>query len=403
LLPQLADLGPIEGKSEVDVEALPQVGYLTRMIVFVAGAVFNILFAFALACIIWIIGQPESSDMASTRIGYVTQTLESNGTKVPSPASQAGLRVGDVIKAIDGTSVSNWLDIQYLIGLGAGKSADGQREARFTLDRDGTTIEVKVNPILVGEEHERRVGIAQGYELLVQAVAVGSVADKAGFKAKDEILDIDGVRTLSTVAYFDQLEATAKRESVVHVRRDGREVALTLPAHPETKTPAENIGLSLTTGFQMTHPSPFAQIGDHIAKTFQTISSLINPHSDVGLSKVSGPVGIVRIFHSAAEAGIRVALIFAILVNVNLAVFNLLPLPILDGGQMLFATIGKLRGRPLPPNLIIAAQSTFGILLLAMVLYVSVFDVRRWARDAKNDRADAPTEQPAKAVPTSGK
>jgi regulator of sigma E protease len=79
------------------------------------------------------------------------------------------------------------------------------------------------------------------------------------------------------------------------------------------------------------------------------------------------------------------------LVNVNLAIFNLLPLPVLDGGQMLFATIGKLRGRPLPPNFIVAAQSTFGILLLAMVLYVSVFDVRRWARDARS----APTEPAA--------
>ena len=89
------------------------------------------------------------------------------------------------------------------------------------------------------------------------------------------------------------------------------------------------------------------------------------------------------------------SLIFAILVNVNLAIFNLLPLPVLDGGQMLFATIGKIRGRPLPANFIIAAQSTFGLLLLAMVLYVSVFDVRRWARDARNDRAVAPVEQTA--------
>jgi len=91
----------------------------------------------------------------------------------------------------------------------------------------------------------------------------------------------------------------------------------------------------------------------------------------------------------------RVSLIFAILVNVNLAIFNLLPLPILDGGQMLFATIGKLRGRALPPNFIIAAQSTFGVLLLAMVVYVSVFDVRRWARDVQSERAEAAAQSSA--------
>ena len=399
LLPQLADLGAIEGKSEADVQKLPPISYSTRMIVFVAGAVFNILFAFALACIVWVIGQPESSETATTRLGYVSRTLElPDGSKIPSPAAEAGLRVGDVVRAIDGTRVENWLDIQYSIGLGAGKSADGQRKAVFTVERDGQLIDLTVNPVLVGAERERRVGIAPGYELMVQQVTAGSVAENAGFKANDEILDIDGVRILSAGTYFEQLDATAPRPVTARVKRAGTELNLTIPARPEAKSGA-TIGLALTTGFQLAHPSPFTQIGDHITKTFQTLWSLINPHSDVGLSKVSGPVGIVRIFHSAAEAGIRVSLIFAILVNVNLAIFNLLPLPVLDGGQMLFATIGKLRGRPLPASFIVAAQSTFGLLLLAMVLYVSVFDVRRWARDARSERPETPTEQKAEPAP----
>jgi regulator of sigma E protease len=152
------------------------------------------------------------------------------------------------------------------------------------------------------------------------------------------------------------------------------------------------------TGVQLTHPTPFAQLSEHVTMTFRTLWSLLNPHSDVGLSKVSGPVGIVRIFHSAAEAGIVVVLVFTILVNVNLAIFNLLPIPVLDGGQMLFATIGKLRGRALPPQFIMAAQSAFGVLLIAMVLYVSVFDVRRWARDVQSERAEsaAAKAEPAK-------
>ena len=111
-------------------------------------------------------------------------------------------------------------------------------------------------------------------------------------------------------------------------------------------------------------------------------------HSDIGLNKMSGPVGIVRILHSAAEVGIRAVLMITILLNVNLAIFNLLPLPELDGGQMLFATVARLRGRALPVNFIMAAQSVFFVLILSMVAYVTVFsDVPRMLRDYRADRA----------------
>ena len=71
--------------------------------------------------------------------------------------------------------------------------------------------------------------------------------------------------------------------------------------------------------------------------TWRTLASLVHPHSDIGISKLSGPVGIIRVFHLAAQADIRIVLWFTILVNINLAVFNLLPIPVLDGGHMLFA------------------------------------------------------------------
>lgn len=399
LLPQLADLGAIEGRSEVDVTQLPQLSYTTRMLVFAAGAFFNVLFAFALATVIWIVGQPESSITASTEVGYVQPTVElPDGLKVTSPAVKAGLQVGDIVRSIDGSSVNNWQDMLYLIGLGTGLSADGQRQARFKVERDGRIIDLIVHPLLAGEDRDRFVGIGPGYELMVQQVTPGSIAARAGIKAGDEILSVGGVRTLSATTYFEQLDRTVAKPVTVRIRRGGTERDLVLPARPGGK-PGMSIGLTLTTGFRLTHPSPFGQISEQVTMTFRTLWSLLNPHSDVGLSKVAGPVGIVRIFHSAAEAGLRVSVIFAILVNVNLAIFNLLPLPILDGGQMLFATIGKLRGRALPANFVIAAQSAFGVLLLTMVLYVTFFDVRRWARDVQSDRAEAAAD----AVPGTGK
>ena len=403
LLPQLADLGPIEGKSETDVEKLPPVTYPTKIIVFAAGALFNVLFAFGLASIIWVIGQPENNDTASTSIGYVVPTIElPNGTKVTSPAVEADLRVGDVIKAIDGHPVTKFLDTYALIGLGSGMSADGRRQAIFSIQRDGRVFDVIVHPQLAGEESERRVGIAPGYELSILQVAPGSIAAKAGFHPDDVILSLDARPVLSPFTWQDVLEASVKRPVTAHIRRAGRVMALTIPARPHAKS-GTTIGLALSTGYTLTYPTPFAQIRDQVVMTYRTIWSLINPHSDIGLSKLSGPIGIVRIFHSAAEAGIRPVLMFTILLNMSLAIFNLLPLPVLDGGQMLFATISRLRGRALPINFIMAANSVFIVLLLSMVLYVSYFNIRSWAHDIKADRAAAAAaaaQEPAPATST---
>jgi regulator of sigma E protease len=160
-----------------------------------------------------------------------------------------------------------------------------------------------------------------------------------------------------------------------------------IPARTAAKDPSE-IGLTFTTERTLIHPNPLKQIGDVLGMTYHTFASLINPQSDVGISKLSGPVGIARVFHLAAQADIRYVIWFTILVNINLAVFNLLPIPVLDGGHMLFATIGKLMGRPLPASFVATAQSVFMILLFSMVIYVSFFDVRRWSRDARAERAE---------------
>jgi regulator of sigma E protease len=393
-LPQLADLRGIEGETAVNVDKLPPISYTTKMLVFVAGAVFNVLFAFALACVVWSIGQPTSSTTATTRIGYVSPTLTlADGSKIPSPAAEAGLQVGDTITAIDGHKVGDWMEVVQTIVTGAGRTATGQPKTVFTIDRDGHSLTLSLYPRLSGDEQFRQVGISSGYELSVYAVTAGSLAAKAGFLTDDELVSLNGVRVLSANTYQDIMARADTAPVTAIVKRAGKELTLTIPPLPKTHTD-EALGLTLTTGFKLTHPSPFAQVQENAVMTFRTLASLINPRSDIGLSKMAGPVGIVRIFHSAAEAGIHAVLMFTILVNVNLAIFNLLPIPVLDGGQILFATIGKLRGRALPVNFIMATQSAFIVLIFSVILYISFFDVRRIVRDVRED--PAPATAPAK-------
>lgn len=397
-LPQLADMAAIEGESDTDAATLPPISYSTRMIVFGAGAFFNILFAFALASILWVVGQPTSEDMATTRIGYITTTMTlPDGSTVPSPASEAGLQVGDTIRAIDGTKVTDWPELLQTLVTSAGVTDDGRRRAVFTVERDGRLIDLPVYPRLSGEDNIRRVGILAAYTPIVAQVPEKSYAETLGLKEGDEILQLDGVPLLNLFPIVDAMQAKEPRSLVLKIARESGETTITVPADRPKDTPPL-LGAAYRTTFGLKHTNPFQQITNQVAMTWRTLWSLLHPKSDIGISKLSGPIGIGKIYWDASEAGIRYVLWIAILVNVNLAIFNLLPIPVLDGGHMLFATIGRLRGRALPTNFIAATQSAFMILLLTMILYVSVFDVRRIARDVKADNAakEAAEEKPAK-------
>ncbi|MGA7725804.1 MAG: RIP metalloprotease RseP [Opitutaceae bacterium] len=388
LLPQIADLGPVEGESTVDAADLPPVTYGTKVLVFVAGASFNILFAFMLACIVWKVGQPENNESESTQIGYVTRTIDlADGSKAVSPALEGGLKVGDTIKAIDGSPVANWDDINETLSMGSGRDASGARNAVFSIVRNGVPMEITVHPRLSGDERWRRVGIMPGYDLNVHSVEPNSAAARAGLEPGDRIVDIDGSPIMNANGLGDELALNPSAPAHLGVIRNGRMLELVIPP----RTASLQMGdIEFSAGYHMTHPSPFEQIAQPFVMTLRTVWGLVNPRSDIGLSKVSGPVGIVHIFHAAAEAGIRAVLRITILINVNLAILNLLPVPVLDGGQIVFATIGKLRGRALPQNFIMTAQSVFMVLLLSMVVYISFFDVRRWSRDARESHALAP-------------
>jgi len=392
LLPQIADIGPLEGEAETDAAQLPPISYGAKILVLVAGAAFNMLFAFMLACVIWKVGQPENDATTSTTVGYVTKTIElPDGTRVTSPALEGGLRVGDVVKAIDGHRIADWAELKGTLVTSSGRDRDARPLTVFTVERAGRSLDIVLHPRLASDERVRNIGIAPGYDLNVHSVAPGGTGSKTGLLPGDRILKIDGEPIMNLGGLEEELSSDPSRPARLAVDRAGRLIELVVGP----RAPGDPLaGVEFLAGYHLTHPSPFSQIAGEVSMTLRTLEGLFNPHSDIGLSKLSGPVGIVHILHEAADAGIRYVLGITILVNVNLAILNLLPVPVLDGGQIAFATIGQLRGKALPTRFIAAAQSIFLVLLISMILYVSIFDVRRWARDVRDDRAQA--QAPAK-------
>jgi regulator of sigma E protease len=402
-LPQLADMGAIEGDSTVDVTKLPPPSYTTRVLVFVAGAIFNLVFAFFLACILWVIGLPTREDASTTQIGYVMQKMElpDRSTQL-SPAAKAGLRPGDTILEVDGTEVSDWSAVQQALALGTGRTADGKdRLVTLKIRRGEQVLDFTLNPVLAGDQKMRKIGVSSAHRIIVGKVVPGSVAESAGLRAGDRIVRADDLAIMSAAQLADYMDSHAAGTVKLGVQR-GPAVE-TVSVGPQKQVQDFFNGFEISFGLQLTRENPFKQFQTILMNTLQSIASLVNPHSDVGLSKMSGPVGIISLFWDAAnsEYPVRVAMWLTVLINISLAVFNLLPIPVLDGGHILFATIGKLRGRALPPDFVNAAQSVFIVLLFSMVIYLSVFDVRRIVR---SDRAEpTPAAQEPKSVPAPAK
>lgn len=397
-IPQLADLGDIEGGEldGVDVSG-PPLGFLDKFIVAVAGPAFNFALALLLATVLWGVGQETSAELASTKIGYVSPTITlSSGDKVPSPAAEAGLQLGDTIRSIDGKPTTEWQDVLNAIVMGSGQT-NGERSAVFVVERDGREATITLRPRLATEEKIRRIGISPWSNIQIDSITPDSPGAKAGFLAGDQIESFDGMPIRSFATLNDALLANANRAISIRVLRSGQPVDLPLAQGTATGFD-EKFGVAFTTATILVHTNPFVLVGDFVGNTLNTLWSLINPRSDIGLGQMGGPIGIVSNFTQAVQAGPRVVLWFTIFINVALAVFNLLPIPVLDGGHIMFGAIAKLRGRPINPEFLAKVQFVFFVLLISLMLYVSSRDVRREIRSAKSDRP-APAQEVKPAEP----
>jgi len=126
------------------------------------------------------------------------------------------------------------------------------------------------------------------------------------------------------------------------------------------------------------HQNPIEQLYNSVASTLKTIGAVASPKSDVKLQHLSGPVGIGRIYYLLfqSERGWQLALWFSVILNVNLAILNMLPIPVLDGGHIVLAIIESVRRKPVNMRVLEVIQTSCAMLIIGYMLYVTFFDVQ---------------------------
>ncbi|MFL6541069.1 MAG: site-2 protease family protein, partial [Chthoniobacterales bacterium] len=197
------------------------------------------------------------------------------------------------------------------------------------------------------------------------------------------------------VALADYIEKHPDEALTLQVSRDSK----TFDAQVQPKILAgektARIGIRWDSGGKtsISHPSPIEQIYNSITSTVNTITAVASPKSDVKLQHLSGPIGIGRIYYLLfqSEHGWQLALWFSVILNVNLAILNMLPIPVLDGGHIVLAMIESVRRKPVNIKILEFVQTACAVLIIGYMLYITFFDLQDlpFIRE-KLDKMEAP-------------
>ena len=337
----------------------------SRIAIIVAGPFFNFLLAFILALVV--VGQ----------IGYDPCTVDRLNEN--SPAAQAGLQEGDQIIRVNGQKITFAREYSFY------KYYHGDKAMDITYLRDGQKYTTTLTP-----EYKKtqgyKLGITITTECVVNSVSEDSPAAQAGMKSNDIIQMVDGTRLTDGNVLSELLEQTKDRTVEIVVRRNGEDVTLQVtPKLVETEsyyTGFASYGARVRTNAAQTVQYAFHEVGYVISTVIKSLGMMFT--GQVGVNDLMGPVGTVSAISNVMEESkvdgtfyvILNLLNFSLMISANLGVMNLLPLPALDGGRLLFLLIEAVRGKPVKKEHEGMVHFIGMVLLMILMVYVLFKDIK---------------------------
>ncbi|GHC55541.1 RIP metalloprotease RseP [Roseibacillus persicicus] len=379
-LPQMAPMESIEGGDSTRRKELPPITPLDKIIVAFAGPLFSFGLAFAAACLVWVVGKPRGT-VDTTVVGYV---------QAGSPADQAGIQVGDEIVSVDGKEVDKFFG--GLSGFSERVMLSENKTVRVGVKRGEQ--ELTLTSGFLSKENSwwqrkamREIGVSYASDMDVIFVQEESPADRAGLKVGDRVLSISGIAVKSHLHLGDILKENLGKTLPMTIKRGEEELVLqvdsVIPIDKVTKEPQPDGQPKIGAGFSspvdqsLVKPNPFVQVKESVELMVSTIQAIVAKDSNVGIQHLSGPIGIGGAMFDfiRSDYAIQLILWFMVVLNINLAIMNLLPFPVLDGGHIVFAIGEWIRGRPVKLRILEVVQTGFVVVLLSLFVYITTKDI----------------------------
>lgn len=343
-----------------------------KIVVAAAGAAGNLAFAFVLAGVVWWVGKPSSLQEQSNEVGWVASG---------SAAEAAGLREGERVAAVNGRATETWIQVAEAVALGGGESA-----RLLVRGADGTERELVLPTAESGMGFRALDGVDGRDPCLVAATIAGSGAEAAGMKAGDTVVEYGGTAVCSR-AHLSKLVAAREGAETEMAWRRGKEILTArVAAAMDEESGRWLVGIVFNTlsdyDFQTkVHPTPWSQVKGHVQSLWNFLAALVRPRTaGAAAGSVGGPLMIFTMFWLLMKASFVLAVWFTAFLNVNLAVINLLPLPVLDGGHIVFGLWEAASGKPVPAKVVNALVNLFALLFVALFLLLTWRDaVRNWS------------------------
>jgi len=358
------------GESPEDVDPADPREFLNkprwqRVLVYLAGPAANIILAIAVFAIVFMIGIEVMNlpDMPAL-IGNV---------EASSSAAQAGLQRGDKILTVKGEAVDNWQDV--LLAL----MGSPDKPVPLTVQRGERTIDATVTPKLIPRYAVGDLaGLVPSVRPQVIEIIAGQPAEAAGFRPGDEIRSVDGRPVLDSQAFIDAISPRPGQPVQVEVARDGRPMMLTVT--PRNDGGSGRIGVKI--GFFQRF-GPVRAVYEGARYSVQTVEQIFQILGKIFAQKLSaksafaGPLEIAKQSGAAARAGFKYLLQLMGFISVSIAVMNLMPIPILDGGQIFILMVEGVIRRDLSLRLKEVISQVGFVMILLLMFVVIYFDIMK--------------------------